>query len=235
VTIHQSHNISLDTQGASNVLPFRYLLFHKPFNVLCQFTQGSTPAKEGIQRRTLAEYINVPDVYPVGRLDFDSEGLVLLTNDGALQQRLSDPKFAHPRTYWAQVEGQASEAALEPLRRGVRIQDYRTRPAEANVIPEPEIAARQPPIRVRRNIPTSWLEITLTEGRNRQVRRMTAAVGLPTLRLVRVAIGKLRLDDLAVGTWRELTAAELASARRVRVPQYRSFSSASWPASPSDA
>jgi len=186
-------------------LSFRYLLFHKPFNVLCQFTCG----KYRVERRTLADYIAVPDVYPVGRLDFDSEGLLLLTNDGALQHRLSDPKFAHPRTYWAQVEGQASDAALEPLRRGTRIQDYRTRPAQARVIADPLLEARQPPVRVRRNIPTSWLEITLTEGRNRQVRRMTAAVGFPTLRLVRVTMGKLRLDDLATGTWRELTAAEV--------------------------
>jgi 23S rRNA pseudouridine2457 synthase len=188
-------------------LSFRYILFHKPFNVLCQFTQG----KYRSDRRTLADYITVPEVYPVGRLDFDSEGLLLLTDDGALQHRLSDPKFAHPRTYWAQVEGQASEAALEPLRRGSRIQDYRTRPAQAKVIAEPVLEVRQPPVRVRRNIPTSWLEITLTEGRNRQVRRMTAAAGFPTLRLVRISIGTLSLHDLPVGTWRELNGGELAS------------------------
>jgi 23S rRNA pseudouridine2457 synthase len=216
-------------------LHFRYLLFHKPFNVLCQFTQAS-PAKDGIRRGTLAEYIDVPSVYPVGRLDFDSEGLLLLTNDGALQHRLSDPKFAHPRTYWVQVEGEANDTALEPLRRGLRIQDYRTRPALAKVISQPVIAARQPPIRVRLNIPTSWLEITLTEGRNRQVRRMTAAMGLPTLRLVRVAIASLQLADLAAGTWRDLTPAELALtiAPRAPVPRGRSSSSASSPASPSD-
>jgi 23S rRNA pseudouridine2457 synthase len=191
-------------------VPFKYFAFHKPFAVLCQFTQGSTPPPGKSVRRTLADYISVPAVYPVGRLDFDSEGLLLLTNDGALQQRLSHPKFAHPRSYWVQVEGSANDHALAPLRSGVQVQDYRTRPALAKVIAEPSLPPREPPIRYRRNIPTSWLEITLTEGRNRQVRRMTAAVGLPTLRLVRVAIGKLRLDDLTPGTWRELTAAEIA-------------------------
>ena len=174
--------------------------------MLCQFTPKDGP------RRTLADYIPVPDVYPVGRLDFDSEGLILLTNDGALQQRLSHPSFAHPRTYWVQVEGEVKESALEPLRRGLRIQDYHTRPAQALIIAEPALPPRDPPIRYRRNIPASWLEITLTEGRNRQVRRMTAAVGLPTLRLVRVAIGTLRLDDLPAGAWRDLTKNELRGA-----------------------
>ena len=190
-------------------MPFRYLLFNKPFAVLCQFTQGSTPSGKGT-RRTLADYIAVPDVYPVGRLDFDSEGLLLLTNNGALQQRLSHPNYAHPRTYWAQVEGTASDEALAPLRTGIQVQDYRTRPAQAKVIAEPTLPPREPPIRYRRELPTSWLEITLTEGRNRQVRRMTAALGLPTLRLVRVAIGTLRLDDLAPRCWRDLTASEIA-------------------------
>lgn len=186
-------------------MPFRYLLFNKPFQVLCQFTQGSTPGKDG-PRRTLADYIPVPDVYPAGRLDFDSEGLLLLTSDGALQHRLS-----HPRTYWVQVEGAVSETALERLRCGLRIQDYQTRPAQAVAIAEPALFPRDPPIRYRRHIPVSWLEIALTEGRNRQVRRMTAAVGLPALRLVRVAIGALRLDDLPVGAWRDLTTAELGA------------------------
>jgi 23S rRNA pseudouridine2457 synthase len=187
-------------------LPVRSLLFNKPFQVLCQFTQGSTPGTNG-PRRTLADYIPVPEVYPVGRLDFDSEGLLLLSNDRAIQRR------SHARTYWVQVEGVATEAALEPLRRGLRIQDYQTRPAHAVVIPEPSLPLRDPPIRYRAHIPVSWLEITLTEGRNRQVRRMTAAVGLPTLRLVRVAIGPLRLDDLPVGAWRALTPTELKRAR----------------------
>jgi 23S rRNA pseudouridine2457 synthase len=187
-------------------VPFRYLLFNKPFQVLCQFTQGSSHAP---LRRTLADFIAVPEVYPVGRLDFDSEGLLLLSGDGVWQQRLSHPKFGHRRTYWAQVEGEASDAALEPLRRGLRIQDYRTRPAQARVLSEPGLPPRDPPIRYRKAIPTSWLEITLTEGRNRQVRRMTAAIGLPTLRLVRVAIGELRLGDLPIGQWRDLTRGEL--------------------------
>jgi 23S rRNA pseudouridine2457 synthase len=191
-------------------LPPRYLLFNKPFEVLCQFTQGTTPGKEGL-RRTLANYIPVPEVYPVGRLDFDSEGLLLLTDDGEMQQRLSHPKYAHARTYWAQVEGMVSEQALEPMRRGLRIQNYDARPAQARAIAEPALPPRDPPIRYRRNIPVSWLEITLTEGRNRQVRRMTAAVGLPTLRLVRVGLGALRLGDLTAGVWRELTTSELST------------------------
>ena len=189
-------------------MPLRYLLFHKPFNVLCQFTQGTTPSADHERRQTLADYIDVPDVYPVGRLDFDSEGLLLLTNDGPLQQRLSHPKFEHPRTYWVQVEGEATDARLAPLRDGLRIQDYKTRPAQAKVIPEPALGPRNPPIRLRKAIPTSWLEITLTEGRNRQVRRMTAAVGLPTLRLIRVAIGTLRLADLPSGKWRDINVDE---------------------------
>ncbi len=188
-------------------MQFRYLVFHKPFQVLCQFTQGSASATA---RRTLADFISVPEVYPVGRLDFDSEGLLLLTNDGAWQQRLSHPKFEHPRTYWVQVEGEAADAALEPLRLGLNIQDYRTRPAHAKVIADPALPPRDPPIRYRRHIATSWLEITLTEGRNRQVRRMTAAVGLPTLRLFRAAIGGLWLKELPAGQWRELTSSELS-------------------------
>lgn len=185
--------------------------------MLCQFTQGATPGKDG-PRRTLAHYIPVPDVYPVGRLDFDSEGLLILVSDGPLQQRLADPRFAHPRTYWVQVEGAVTEAALAPLRHGLRIQDYQTRPAHAAAIAEPALPPRDPPIRDRRHIPVSWLEITLTEGRNRQVRRMTAAVGFPTLRLVRVAIGALRLDSLPVGAWRDLTPSELSALRNPSTP-----------------
>jgi 23S rRNA pseudouridine2457 synthase len=188
-------------------LPFRYLVFNKPFEVLCQFTQGrDAPAG---QRRTLADYVKVPAVYPVGRLDFDSEGLLLLSNDGPWQQRLTNPKFEHPRTYWVQVEGEATDSALVPLRQGLKIQDYRTRPAKANLIGNPDWPPREPPIRYRKEIPTSWIEVTLTEGRNRQVRRMTAAIGLPTLRLVRVAIGGLWLRDLPAGEWRDLTRSEL--------------------------
>lgn len=183
----------------------RYLLFNKPYGVLSQFSGEDV---------TLARYIDVPGVYPVGRLDKDSEGLVLLTDDGPLQHRLSDPKFEHPRTYWVQVEGLPTGDAIAELTRGVRVQEYVSRPARARVLDaEPDLPPRDPPIRVRLSIPTSWIELTLTEGRNRQVRRMTAAVGLPTLRLVRVAIGPLRLDGLAPGQWRDLTAAERRALR----------------------
>ncbi len=148
-------------------------------------------------------------MYPVGRLDRDSEGLMLLTSDGVLQHRLTDPRYEHNKTYWAQVEGIPTADALHQLRSGVTIQEYRTRPAQAALLPaEPNVPPRDPPIRYRASIPTSWIELTLTEGRNRQVRRMTAAVGFPTLRLIRVAIGPLRLDGLAPGEWRELTADE---------------------------
>ncbi len=178
----------------------RYLLLHKPYGVLSQFSG----------ERALGQFVNVPDVYPVGRLDIDSEGLMLLTSDGPLQHRLSDPKFGHPRTYCAQVEGIPAAAAMEHLRRGVKVQDYTTRPAKVRVLEtEPSLAPRDPPVRFRKSIPTSWIELTLTEGKNRQVRRMTAAVGFPTLRLVRVAIGNLRLGDLAPGQWRDLTATEI--------------------------
>ena len=183
----------------------RYLLFHKPYDVMSQFSG------EG---RTLREFVPVPGVYPVGRLDRDSEGLMLLTDDGPLQHRLTDPRYEHPRTYWVQVEGAPDEAALERLRGGVTVQDYRTKPARVRTLTEePGFAPRLPPIRVRLSIPTHWIEIILTEGRNRQVRRMTAAVGLPTLRLVRVAIGSVRLGALQPGEWRDLTRVELDSLR----------------------
>jgi 23S rRNA pseudouridine2457 synthase len=192
-------------------LPFRYLILNKPFNVLCQFTAGAGAGSA--ERRTLAEYVDVPDVYAAGRLDFDSEGLVLLTSDGALQHRLTDPKFGHPKTYWAQVEGLATPEALRKLEQGVVIQDYRTQPAKARLMNPPEIPGREPPIRYRKEIPTAWLELELKEGRNRQVRRMTAAVGFPTLRLVRWAIGPITLAGLATGAWRDLTQTELAALR----------------------
>lgn len=180
----------------------RYLIFHKPYGVLCQFSG------EGC---TLQDYIPVRDVYPVGRLDKDSEGLVLLTDDGVLQHRLSDPKFAHPRTYCVQVEGAPAMESLQPLvDGGVVIQDYRTRPARVRILDsEPDFPPRDPPVRTRKSIPTAWIEITLEEGKNRQVRHMTAAVGFPTLRLVRTAIGKLRLDGLAAGEWREVRRSEI--------------------------
>lgn len=182
----------------------RYIIFYKPYGVLSQFTQ-ETP-----KHSTLKDYIQIPDIYPVGRLDWDSEGLLLLTNDGQLQHRLSNPRFGHKRTYWVQVERIPDEDAINKLQTGVEIQDYRTRPAQVRLLSEePVVGDRTPPIRFRKNIPTAWLEITLTEGKNRQVRRMTAAVGFPTLRLLRVTIAHLQLDGLQPGEWRDLTPSEI--------------------------
>ncbi len=195
---------------------YRYLLFYKPYNVLSQFTdqkaQPPSSDREALlpARTTLKDYIPVTSVYPVGRLDQDSEGLMLLTNNGRLQDQLSNRRFRHPRTYWVQVEGIPTTSALQQLRDGVKIQNYQTRPTLVQLLPsDPVLPPRLPPIRFRKSVPTSWLEITLTEGRNRQVRKMTAAVGFPTLRLVRVGIAHLRLDSLEPGQWRDLTAAEL--------------------------
>ena len=193
----------------------QYILFYKPYGVLCQFTDDSASP-----RPTLKEYIDIPEVYSVGRLDFDSEGLLLLTNDGLLKHRLIDPQFEHARTYWVQVEGLPTEEALQKLRDGVTIQGYRTKPAIAKLLDsEPDLPAREPPIRFRANIPTTWLELSLTEGKNRQVRKMTAAVGFPTLRLVRIAIAHLRLGDLDVGQWRNLTQSELQDLRLKVLPR----------------
>lgn len=174
------------------------ILLNKPFGVLCQFTDRAG-------RPTLADHVPVAGVYPAGRLDHDSEGLVVLTDDGALQARLSNPRHGAEKTYWAQVEGTPATEALERLRRGVVLKDGRTRPARAELIAEPPgLWPREPPIRYRAAIPTAWLEIGLREGRNRQVRRMTAAVGHPTLRLIRVAVGPYALGDLRPGAWREV-------------------------------
>lgn len=186
----------------------RYLLLYKPYGVLTQFTDRTVPP-----RPTLADYVNVPGVYPAGRLDADSEGLLLLTDDGPLQHRLLQPEFGHRRTYLVQVEGVADDAALKALREGVMVQGEWTRPAEARVIDEPALPPRVPPIRYRAAIPTSWIELTLTEGRNRQVRRMTAAVGLPTLRLVRWSMENLTLAGLQPGKWRKLTRTEVTALR----------------------
>ncbi len=179
------------------------MLFHKPYDVLTQFTDEAG-------RVTLKSFIPVPGVYPVGRLDRDSEGLLLLTDNGPLAHRLTDPRYGHPRTYWVQVEGVPALEALQKLALGVEIQGVRTRPATVRAITPPDLPERPVPIRVRKAIPTSWLVMTLTEGRNRQVRRMTAAVGHPTLRLVRSAIGPLQLGDLAPGQWRSLSPEEVA-------------------------
>jgi 23S rRNA pseudouridine2457 synthase len=192
-----------------------HLLFNKPYNVLTQFSEGRDLPQNAAPRSTLRDFIDVPNVYPVGRLDYDSEGLMLLTSHGLLQHRLSDPKFGHSRTYWVQVERIPDEAALDRLRRGIQVQDYRTRPATVRLLADEPMSPREPPIRVRKQIPTAWLEMVLTEGRNRQVRRMTAAVGFPTLRLVRVAIAHLCLDGLAAGQWRALTPAEVRQLYRL--------------------
>ena len=174
--------------------PSRLIRFNKPYGVLSQFTP------EG-RWRGLKDFIDLPGVYVAGRLDADSEGLLLLTNDGKLQARIADPRFKLEKTYWVQVEGLPDEHALEALRQGVQLNDGPTRPAKARLFTPPALWERTPPIRVRQACPTSWIELCITEGRNRQVRRMTAAVGFPTLRLIRAAIGPHTLAGLAVGTW----------------------------------
>lgn len=182
------------------------ILFNKPFNVLCQFT--GEPGKE-----TLAGFIQVPGVYAAGRLDADSEGLLVLTDDGALQKRIADPQHKLPKTYLVQVEGCPDEAALARLRAGVDLGDFVTQPCDARLVAEPAwLWPRNPPIRERKSIPVSWVEIVLREGKNRQVRRMTAKVGFPTLRLIRVRIGDWTLDGLAPGAWTEAAAPVVQSA-----------------------
>jgi 23S rRNA pseudouridine2457 synthase len=175
----------------------RLILFNKPYGVLSQFT-----SEDG--HRGLKDFIDIPGVYAAGRLDVDSEGLLILTDDGALQHRLADPRHKLPKTYWAQVEGAPTEADLAPLRQAMNLGDFITRPAKARVIAEPgSLWPRDPPVRYRKAIPTTWIEILLTEGKNRQVRRMTAKAGYPTLRLIRAGIGHYQLDDLQPGQWRE--------------------------------
>lgn len=180
------------------------ILFNKPFRVMCQFTdeKGGT---DGNRRATLADWINIPDVYPAGRLDFESEGLLLLTDNGQLQHRIASPRQKMPKTYWVQVEGDISDDALQQLRKGVELKDGKTRPAEVTPMEPPDLWPRNPPVRYRESVPTSWIQMTITEGRNRQVRRMTAAVGFPTLRLVRYGIGDWSLEGLAPGESRAVT------------------------------
>ena len=178
------------------------VLFNKPFGVLSQFTDRGTTDSP---RATLSNYIDMPGIYPAGRLDRDSEGLLMLTNDGRLQAWVSNPKFKKPKTYFVQVEGHPDAPALNALRAGVTLKDRPTRPAQAEIVQEPEwLWPRTPPIRVRKSIPDTWLKLTISEGRNRQVRRMTAHIGHPTLRLVRWSIGDWGLEDLAQGAWRKL-------------------------------
>lgn len=177
----------------------RLILFNKPMNVLSQFTDAKSPTP----RATLSDFIDLPGVYPAGRLDRDSEGLMLLTDDGRLQARIADPKHRLAKTYLVQVEGAPEEADLEPLRRGLLLKDGMTKPAEARLIDPPDLWERDPPVRFRKSVPDRWLELTIREGRNRQVRRMTAAAGFPTLRLVRWRVGDWTLDGLAPGEWRD--------------------------------
>ena len=176
------------------------IAFNKPHGVLCQFTDRSTPP-----RRTLAQFGLPAGVYPAGRLDFDSEGLLLLTNDGALAHRLTDPRHKQPKTYWLQVEGAPSTRQLDALRAGIELNDGPTLPAQVACIAPPAVWPRDPPVRFRKTVPDAWLQVTIREGRNRQVRRMGAAVGLPVLRLVRIAIGESRLAALAPGEWQDTT------------------------------
>ncbi|MDI9245693.1 pseudouridine synthase [Marinobacter sp. CHS3-4] len=180
------------------------VLFNKPFHVLSQFTD-ERPQNGEDKRATLADWISLPSVYPAGRLDYDSEGLLLLTDSGPLQNKIASPGQKMPKTYWVQVEGDIDDTALERLRCGVELKDGLTRPAKVERLPQPDVWPRTPPVRHRETVPTSWIRLTITEGRNRQVRRMTAAVGFPTLRLIRYAIGEWNLEQLKPGDYRTLT------------------------------
>ena len=188
----------------------RTIALHKPYDVLCQFSDEAG-------RLTLKDFVSIPGIYPAGRLDRDSEGLLILTDDGPLAHRLTDPRFEHLKSYLVQVERSPNLESLERLRKGVDLNDGRTRPADVELMAEPPaLPDRSVPIRFRKNVPTAWLRLTIREGRNRQVRRMTAAIGYPTLRLVRVAVGPIGLGDLSPGQWRELSADELAALRSIR-------------------
>lgn len=177
----------------------RTILFNKPFDVLSQFTDTRSPTP----RRTLSDFIDIPAVYPAGRLDRDSEGLLVLTDDGALQAKISSPRYKVSKTYYVQVEGAPSDTDLQPLRDGVTLKDGPTRPARVSLIDPPALWDRNPPVRYRKSVPDQWISVTISEGRNRQVRRMTAHIGFPTLRLVRWRIGHWTLDDLPNGKWRD--------------------------------
>jgi len=196
------------------------VLFNKPFNVLSQFTDQE-------DRETLANFIDIPNIYPAGRLDKDSEGLLLLTDDGKLQQQIADPKFKLMKTYWAQVDGVPDEEAFRILREGVVLKDGKTKPAEAKIIDDPDIWERNPPIRFRKNQPTCWIELQIREGKNRQVRRMTAAVGHPTLRLIRAKIGDWSLENIPQATYRIETIHASKQASSLNQPNRRSNSPAS--------
>lgn len=189
----------------------RLILFNKPYNVLTQFTDSDN-------RQTLADYISIKAIYPAGRLDRDSEGLVLLTDDGKLQAKISNPTFNKPKVYWVQVDGEITNAAIEQLTQGIELKDGLTKPAKAKLIAEPNLWDRNPPVRYRKALPTSWLELTITEGRNRQVRRMTAAVGFPTLRLVRHRIGEWTVTDIAPGEYVELSVPSPKVEERAKKP-----------------
>lgn len=181
----------------------RLILFNKPYGVLSQFTDHGTD----VVRQTLSDFIKLPGIYPAGRLDRDSEGLLLLTDDGKLQARIADPKFKKTKTYLVQVEGEPDKASLQLLRQGVRLKDGMTRPTEVSRIDAPELWPRDPPVRFRKTVADCWLKLTIREGKNRQVRRMTAAVGHPTLRLVRWSIGEWAVEDVPPGEWREIEVA----------------------------
>lgn len=186
------------------------ILFNKPYGVICQFSaDGMHP--------TLKDYLAIPGIYPAGRLDTDSEGLLILTDDGGLQHKISHPRHKQNKTYWVQVEGVPTPEALETLRRGVDLGNFVTQPAEARTIPEPAgLWPRNPPIRFRKEIPTTWIELSIREGKNRQVRRMTAKVGFPTLRLIRCRIGEWSIEGLMPGTWREISMASTTAVPRTR-------------------
>ena len=196
---HSSRNRKKTASSKPKIAPEdrKVIAFNKPFDTLSQFTDGDG-------RKTLADFIPLKDVYAAGRLDRDSEGLLILTNDGVLQAKLTQPKSKSPKTYWVQVDGAPSEADLDKLRKGVELKDGMTLPAKVEMMEAPEIWERNPPVRFRANIPTTWLAITIIEGRNRQVRRMTANIGFPTLRLIRYSMGDIKLGDLQPGEWKEV-------------------------------